>query len=183
MSTVPADLVKRHLTPPPETVLDIGCGIRPQRVVAPRLHVGVDAHGPYLERVRQSGFRGVLVEGAWDAVLSGLADDSFDAVFALDAIEHWPKEDGRLFLDEARRVASTVVIFTPDGPFPQSYEDGETDAWGMDGGFWQTHRSAWTPEDFEGWTLYELPGFHKTDAAGRSLPEPIGAFWAVWGHS
>lgn len=180
MSVIPAEMVERHFPSGQTSVLDIGCGIRPQRVVAADTHVCVDPHAPYLDRLRENCFKGQLIAATWDEVLPTYPDQAFDALFALDTIEHWPKSDGEIFLSEARRVARTVVIFTPDGPFPQHYEDGELDAWGMDGGFWQTHRSDWTPADFEGWTLYELPGFHKTDAKGHELPEPIGAFWAVW---
>lgn len=180
MSVIPPEMVERHFPETPSKVLDVGCGIRPQRVVQPDLHVCVDAHRPYLEHLRENGFGGLLIEGPWGTVLPSFLSKSFDALFALDAIEHWPKGDGEIFLNEARRVAKTVVIFTPDGPFPQHYEEDEPDAWGMDGGYWQTHRSAWTPEDFEGWETYELPEFHKTSADGKELPQPVSAFWAVW---
>lgn len=180
---VGAELLERYLSPPPETVLDVGCGIQPQTLTKPRVHVCIDAHRPYLERLQAEKFDGVLIASRWNVVLPRFLDRSFDALFALDVIEHWPHEEGLKFLSQARRVAKTVLIFTPDGPFPQRYEPGEADAWGMGGGWWQTHRSAWAPEDFSGWDILELPGFHTTDACGNELPEPIGAFWSVWSTS
>lgn len=156
-----------------ESALDIGCGIRPQRVVEARWQVFLDPHAPYLERVP-----GQTICATWE-VIAQMPDRSFDVITALDVIEHLPRDEGWHFLEEARRVAGRVLIFTPDGPFPQHYDLGEPDQWGMDGGRWQTHRSSWRPSDFLAWEVTVIPDFHCTDADGRPLPRPIGAFWAI----
>ncbi|MFL6334919.1 MAG: methyltransferase domain-containing protein [Pyrinomonadaceae bacterium] len=169
-----------------EVVLDIGPGIRPQTFVKqPYLHICVDAHRPYLERVkREAGDdpRYVFINSTWNQALPMLPDKSVDTVFALDFIEHLEKEDGLNLLREAERVARRqVVIYTPHGFFPQSYDDPEKpDRWGMDGGYWQTHRSGWLPEDFgEGWEVIIAPDFITVDEEEHVMDEPMGAIWAI----
>lgn len=157
-----------------KSVLDVGCGIRPQRLVKAERYVGVDIHQPYLDVLGGGEF----ICSDWRPALKRFKRHEFDAVIALDFIEHLTRRDGWDFLRAAQRVGKLVCIFTPSGPFPQHYEEGEPDAWGMDGGKWQTHRSAWTPEDFEGWKVTTWPAFHRVNAVGAALPEPIDAFWA-----
>ena len=80
-----------------------------------------------------------------------------------------------------------VVIFTPLGMYPQEYDEGDADAWGMDGGHWQTHRSGWFPAELarvgEGWEAVVVPEFHHADQHGerwrsRSAPSGPSAPWA-----
>jgi hypothetical protein len=180
--------VDHSLSPPRDlgavdSVLDVGCGIRPQQIVDARRYVGVDAHKPYLDALIESGAAGPpgvhFMHGEWDTVLGDMKDGEFDMVVALDFIEHLERDAGFAFVAEAQRVGRSVVIFTPLGECPQHYAPGESDQWGMDGGRWQNHRSAWRPEDFPGWETHVLPEFHAVDANQRKLPEPIGAFWAI----
>lgn len=165
------------------TLIDVGCGIRPQNIIAAERTVLVDPYEPYLERLIADGTRDETIVGDW-RVLRDTDDDAFDVLTALDVIEHMTRRQGFLFLREALRVARVVVIFTPLGEMPQSFEG--RDQWDMDGGEWQRHRSAWTPDDFKvaaadgrEWQVEVCERFHWTDARGNTLPEPIDAFWAV----
>lgn len=170
-----------------DVVLDVGPGIQPQDYFRPRLHICVEAHAPYVRRVqaeRAGDTRLVLLCGTWQEILPHLPDRSVDTAFALDLIEHLEKEEGYALLRELGRIARVqVVVFTPLGMYPQAYEEGEPDAWGMDGGYWQTHRSGWHPEDMEaageGWEAVVSPDFHRWDQDGRELASPMGAFWAI----
>ena len=169
-----------------EVILDIGAGICPQPFVKnPYVHICVDAHRPYLDRLKTSVAddpKFILLNGRWDEVVAKFPDKSVDSVFALDFIEHLEKEDGRRLLREAERVARRqVVIFTPHGFFPQSYEDpNKPDRWGLDGGYWQTHRSGWDFDDFgDEWEIVCCPTFIERDENEQPLPEPMGAFWAI----
>ena len=71
------------------------------------------------------------------------------------------------FLQEAERLAcKQIVIATPLGFYPQTYEDPDQkpDRWGMYGGVWQTHRSGWAVDDFgEEWELICCADFHQVD--------------------
>ncbi|HWK89786.1 MAG TPA: methyltransferase domain-containing protein [Longimicrobium sp.] len=168
-------------------VLDVGPGIQPQSYFPPRTHICVEAHQPYVRRMladRAGDPRMVYLNGTWQEVLRHLPDGSVDTAFALDLIEHLEKEDGYALLRELARIARhQVVIFTPLGLYPQHYDEGEPDAWGMDGGHWQTHRSGWTPDDLEkvggSWDAVVSPDFHQWDQHGNRLAQPFGAFWGI----
>ena len=85
-------------------------------------------------------------------------------------------------LREAERVARRqIVVGTPQGFYPQSYEDpNKPDRWGMGGGYWQTHRSGWDFEDFgDRWDIVCCPDFLKLDEDGQPMEQPIGAIWAI----
>jgi hypothetical protein len=167
-----------------EVVLDLGAGIVPQPFVSkPLVHICVDAHRPYLDRVKREVAddpRYVFLNARWDEVIGMLPDKSVDSVYALDFIEHLEKEDGLRMLREAERVARVqIVVYTPNGFFPQSHHPHGRDRWGMDGGLWQTHRSGWGTEDFgEGWNFVISPDFILLDEHNRPLEEPMGALWA-----
>lgn len=167
-----------------EVVLDLGPGICPQSFVRPYVHICVDAHRPYLERLMKESAadpKYVLINAPWDQVIGMLPDKSVDTVFALDFIEHLEKEDGFRMLREAERVARRqIVVYTPHGFFPQTYEDpAKADRWGMDGGYWQTHRSGWEFEDFgEQWDFVCSPDFIELDEHNQLMEQPMGAIWA-----
>lgn len=167
------------------TVVDVGCGIYPQTFVVPRVHVCVEPYEPYVEKLRErlgSDSRYVYLNATWERAMPLFPDHSVDTVFGLDFIEHLPKEDGKRFLAEAVRVARCqVVLFTPLGFYPQSYDSGDVDRWGMHGGRWQAHRSGWEPSDFpDGWAFVACRDFHDVDENNDPLDEPVGAFWAIY---
>jgi hypothetical protein len=167
-----------------EVVLDVGPGICPQSFFRPRIHVCVEPFLPYIERARASvghDLRYLFLNCTWDIALGVLPAQSVDSVFAIDVIEHFEKSEGARFLEEAGRVTrQQIVVFTPMGFFPQSYADPKKpDRWGMDGGYWQTHRSGWDPGDFdESWDLVCCESFHEVDQNEQRLERPIGAMWA-----
>ena len=167
-----------------EVVLDIGPGIRPQAYFRPRVHICVEPYLPYIERLRQDtggDAAYVFLNGTWDSAMKFLPERSVDTVFALDVLEHFEKEDGRRFLEEAARVARCqVIVFTPLGLYPQAYDESNNqDRWGMEGAYWQAHRSGWYPEDFEEeWELLCCKEYHFVDEHEHALKVPFGAIWA-----
>ena len=168
-----------------DVVLDLGPGICPQPLIAPYVHICVEAHRPYLERLkRESGDdpKYVLINAPWDQVIEQLPDKSVDTVFALDFIEHLEKADGQRMLREAERVARVqIVVSTPLGFYPQSYEDPhKRDRWGMDGGYWQTHRSGWLPEDFgEAWDIVICTDGILLNQDNQPMDRPLPSMWAI----
>lgn len=177
------DALVRALIVPTDVVLDVGPGIVPQRYVVPSVHICVEPHRPYLERLRMEHPepRYVLLNSAWGESMRLLLDDSVDTVFALDFIEHLEKDAGRDFLAEAERVARRqIVVYTPLGFYRQDYHGPEAaDRWGMDGGWWQTHRSGWELEDFAGWEIVVCSDWHTVDEFEQPLEVPCGALWGV----
>ncbi|SPE35824.1 conserved hypothetical protein [Candidatus Sulfopaludibacter sp. SbA3] len=176
-------LIRRKVMPA-QVVMDVGSGIRPQTLVWPRVHICVEVHDEYVKYLceRLSGSpRYLVVHSPWEDALRTMASKSVDSVIALDFIEHLSKDDGWTFLAQAERIARRqVVLFTPLGYIAQSYEGAEAkDRWGMHGGYWQTHRSGWTPDDFsEDWEIIGCRDYHVADQHGP-LDQPIGCIWAI----
>jgi len=132
-----------------KTLLDVGCGIRPQRIVDAAVHVGVDVYEPYIEKAREQ------IDVIKHDIRRGLpfSEDEFEIVWLGDIIEHLEKDEGCRLLEEARRVASRgVVVRSPVG-----FEAQEGDAWGLGGDEWQKHRSGWTPDEFDPEIVWTVP--------------------------
>lgn len=150
------------LIKPSETLLDVGCGLRPQNMARCKKHICVEPHGEYADALEAAGYEVIRKVG-----LEGLI--AADTIMALDSIEHMEREDGEAFIEKAKDLANQIVIFTPLGFMPDT-ENGETDAWGCQGQYWQKHRSGWEPGDFPDWTYVISRNFHKK----------YGAFFAIW---
>ena len=142
------------------TVLDIGSGIRPQRVIA-GFTVSVEPCAEYAEILRREHPELVVVNALWSEVPRLFAPGSFDHVTILDVIEHLDKDEGRRLLNATIPIARlSVRVFTPLGFLAQEPGEGGIDAWGLHGGEWQRHRSGWTEADFVGWSFtYDSPCF------------------------
>lgn len=167
-------------------VLDVGPGLRPQSYFKPRIHLCVEPYLPYIERLTSLLYddefnRIIFLNGTWQNVFRLLPDKSVDSIFALDVIEHMEKEEGIAFLKDTERLARRqILIHTPLGFYPQSYDDNHnTDRYGMQGGYWQTHRSGWLPGDFgTDWELVCCERYHLVDENNYPLATPFGAIWA-----
>lgn len=134
------------------TVLDIGCG--PDSPV--RSTAAVDAHLPALRNAR-----GCRV--AAKAPHLPFRGRSFDAVVALDVIEHLERKQGEALLAEMERIARRrVVVFTPNGFVEQGARDGNP---------FQVHRSGWTAADFSrrGFRLVGINGVRGLRGEGADL--------------
>lgn len=166
-----------------DVVLDIGCGIHPQKYIKPKLHICCEPHAEYIEYVQKHTNHSdrvyVLINSTWD-IIKSFPSNSIDTIIFTDVIEHLKKKDGHELIKHAERVARVqVILFTPLGYFPQSHPNGK-DAWGLNGGKWQEHKSGWDPKDFnEKWDIYVCDKFHLTDNDGRIFERPFGAFWAI----
>jgi hypothetical protein len=147
---LPNGLILHNLEPPRgliecDTVLDIGCGLRPMNWYTPRHHICVEPHQPYLDRIAAVGGYECVLATASEA-LSHVKPGKVDAIYLLDVIEHMTREDGHNVIRLTLMAQpKQIVIFTPVGYMKQ---DG-ADPWGLDGDKWQRHRSGWTPEDFD----------------------------------
>jgi len=181
--------VRRYLVDPVESVMDIGCGIRPQPyILAKGTHYLVDPHGPYLDRAAADWPHGTqprcwTIIADWRRAVEITAPDSVDIVFLLDVIEHLPKEEGRELLERTIPIArKQVVVFSPLGLLPQAALEG-SDQWGFSTGAnaLQAHRSGWTPFDLdERWGFLLSREFHRHDHAQNALPcGPFDAWWGI----
>ncbi len=153
--------------PRTERIVDVGCGIRPCPVFPCREHVCIEPHGEYVEHLRgwnPDDRRVVIVEGEAER----LADQprKGTTVLLLDVIEHMEMERGRAILRLLEEFEH-AVIFTPLGWYDQT--DENPDGWGLNGGFWQKHRSAWSPDDFPAWRVNVWNTWHPSNGVGAIL--------------
>jgi len=167
-----------------DIVLDIGCGIRPQNYICPLVHICCEPFEEYSEILidkanQQTDRHFIVLKAGWEEAVKLFAPKSVDTIFLLDVIEHLEKEKGEELLRLTESIArKQVVIFTPLGYLPQKHPDG-IDAWGLNGGAWQEHKSGWLPDDFgELWDIYACKEFHF-EHNGEVLDKPYGAFWAI----
>ncbi len=136
------------------TVLDVGCGVEsPLSQLRLRFDrsVGVDAFAPALAASQAAGRHDDYVQSDVLRLNEHFADNSFDAVVALDLIEHLRKSEGLQLLQSMERIARRrVVVFTPTGFLEQGAYGGNE---------WQIHRSGWTPEEMRAMG-YEVKGMN-----------------------
>lgn len=133
------------------SVLDIGCGAgSPLRHLGIDRLVGVDGYGPAIEEARSNNTHHEFHLSDVRTIGEAFPPKSFDAVVALDLIEHLTKEEGHKLLAGMERIASRrIVIFTPNGFVPQMSQDGDL----------QEHLSGWEPREMRGFG-YDVFGLH-----------------------
>jgi SAM-dependent methyltransferase len=165
-------LALRRLLKGCRTLLDIGCGTASPARFIPAEKTGFDGYKPSLDIARKADTHEHFILGDVRDLSRHAASKAFDAVTALDLIEHLPKEDGLKLLDDMERIAGKrVVVFTPNGFMPQGRkEDGDL----------QEHVSGWNTGDFEarGYRVYGMHGL-KSLRDGVTLKYRPRALWAV----
>lgn len=176
-------VVKENILPA-SIVGDIGCGIRPQDFIMPQHHLCVDPHKQYLEFIKDKqnpGSNFTFINADWTRAVQIFPNNSIETIFLLDVIEHLEKESALKLIKETEKIVTKqIVIFTPLGFIEQNHET-DKDAWGLDGGKWQEHKSGWLPEDFgEGWEFFVCEDFHTHDNEGIEYDKPKGAFFAIY---
>ena len=152
----------RNVMSSPNTLIDLGSGVRPSTLWSPNLHICVEIFEPYQVYLKDKFKDRPLVIISEDVLsfLKRQPDRSLDTIFASDVIEHLPKEDGIQFLQEIERTTrSQALIFTPNGFMPQHVGIGN-DGWGWTGNSKQDHISGWLPSEFPDWEIIYSPNYH-----------------------
>lgn len=163
-----------------KTILDVGCGSKSPIGLLNGTYttVGVDAYKPSIEESKKQKIHNAYILGDIKKLTSLVEKKSFDAVVALDVIEHLEKDAGYKLLDDMERTArKKVILVTPNGFIPQYNKDNKL----------QAHLSGWTVEDFIN-RGYQVEGIYGTklcnvlrndEAELRWKPK---LFWAlIWG--
>jgi SAM-dependent methyltransferase len=135
-----------------DSVLDVGCGQGGPilRIPKPPQLTGLDGFAPSLEALRAAGGYDHLVLGRLDDdALFGPA--SFDAVVALDVIEHFTEPEALALVARLERWARrTVILSTPNGFLPQGPVGGNPH---------QEHRCGFSPAQLRA-LGYQVHGLH-----------------------
>lgn len=136
------------------SVLDVGCGSD-----SPLSHVkktfishGIDVHRPSVLKSKKGKIHDNYTVGNIAKLSTYFKPKSFDAVIALDVIEHFPKNESYKLIKDLERIArKKVILLTPNGFYPQD---------GYDSNPHQVHRSEWNTKDLIkiGYKLYGLRG-------------------------
>lgn len=122
-----------------QSILDLGCGQNsPIRHVSTLYSVGVDITAKYVQLSKQSQIHSQYIVA--DLLNVEFKSKTFDAVIALDAIEHLTKDQGYKLINKMEEWAKKkVIIFTPNGFLEQGPRDGNP---------YRIHKSGWHNEDF-----------------------------------
>jgi SAM-dependent methyltransferase len=134
-----------------ESFLDLGCGKNSAvRYFSKGFRsAGVDAFKPDLEESRKKGIHNEYF--VMDVRNLSFRPKSFDAVLALDLLEHLTKNEGDKLLKDMERIAKKkVIVLTPNGFLEQKACDGNE---------YQTHKSGWTVSEMRG-RGYRVIGFN-----------------------
>jgi SAM-dependent methyltransferase len=124
-----------------ESFLELGCGRgSPVKHFSKEFRsAGVDIFKPYIEESRRQGIHNEYF--CMDVRKLKFKPKSFDAVLALDLIEHLTKKEGEKLLKDMEKIAKKrVIVFTPNGFLKQEAYEGDE---------YQTHKSGWTVSEMK----------------------------------
>lgn len=158
-----------------ESVLDIGCGARsPLSDLKKEFYsVGVDIFEPSIKQSKKAKLHDEYILGDVLKLKVLLKQRKFDAVFALDIIEHLEKKDGWKLLGEMEKIAKKkIIIITPYGFIRQHpYEKNP----------YQIHKSGWYPEDFKklGYKVYGMRGLRFIRGECGIIKYKPWFFWGI----
>ncbi len=156
------------------TVLDVGCGSN-SPIVNIRRHFyseGIDIFPKSIKESKKNKIHDKYKIGDVLKLEDYYKKKSFDAVIALDLVEHMEKKDSLELIKAMERIAKKkVIILTPNGFYHQDQLDGNP---------YQTHKSKWELKDFKrlGYKVYGLRGLKFLRGEYASIKfRP----WFLWG--
>ncbi len=153
-----------------DSVLDLGCGYFSQvyRLGIP-FSVGVELFEPYLQESRRKGIHSQYVRA--DIRRLELKPKSFDAVIAVEVLEHLTKREAIELLEKMEQWArKKIVITTPNGYLEQDTYGGNP---------LQEHRSGWTTRELRqlGFSVFGIDGWKGLWGPRRSLKYKPAFLW------
>ena len=156
------------------SVLDVGCGDNsPLRNVKKKIYsVGIDIHKPSIAKSKKNKIHSEYTVGNIQNIDKYYKKKSFDAVIAMDVIEHFKTTDALTLLKKMDKIArKKVIILTPNGFLDQGHFDNNPH---------QDHKSGWMAKDLRplGYKVYGLRSFkflRRDFATIRFRP------WLFWG--
>ena len=155
-----------------DTVLDLGCGKNsPIQHCNIPFSVGVDVFETYLKESQKKGIHNKYIKE--DIRKINLEPKSFDAVIALDVLEHLTEEEGRELIKRMESLAKKkIIVTTPNGYIRQeSYDDNPL----------QEHKSGWAPGELEelGFKVIGLNGWKRLRGERSLIKYRPVRFWQI----
>lgn len=156
------------------SVLDVGCGSwSPLANVRGSFHsVGIDIHKQSIEEIKKKKIHTEYKVGDILKISDYFKPKSFDAVIALDVVEHFKKNEGLRLIQQMEKIAKKkILILTPYG-FTQQHP--------YDGNPYQEHKSGWYIDDFtkRGYHVYGMRGFRFIRGEYATIKYKP---WFIWG--
>lgn len=155
-----------------KTILDVGCGYpSPLRFVS-GVKTGIDAYKPSVLMAKKEKTHDFLLQMDIRDIRKKLNNKSYDAVVALDVIEHLPKKGGIKLLKDMESLAQKyVVIFTPNG-FHQQHDDRNS---------YEEHLSGWTVSEMKkkDYTVRGIFGYKRLRGPYHRLKFKPEFFWGL----
>lgn len=156
-----------------DSVLDVGCGSW-----SPMVHVnksfysvGIDIHKPSIDEIKKKKIHDSYVVGDVLKLGKYFKEKSFDAVIALDVIEHFKKKEGLHLIKQMEKIArKKVIIFTPYG-FTIQHPSKDNP--------FQEHKSGWLIDDFVKmrYNVYGMRGFRFIRGEYATIKYKPWFFW------
>lgn len=127
------------------TLIDIGCG---KGIVGAlckiyrntKHTVGIDAFEPYLDFCREHNLYDEYLSLDLNGMSLSFKDKEFEVATCIEVIEHLPKKNGEILLDEIERISKVAIITTPNVFFKQPKYDNNP---------YQNHVSIWNVKYFK----------------------------------
>jgi GT2 family glycosyltransferase len=137
-----------------DTVLDLACGYNsPIQHCDVPFSVGIELFEPYLQESRKKAIHNGYIKA--DVRSLALKPNCFDAVIALEILEHLTKDEGHALIRKMETWArKKVIITTPNGYLWQN---------GYDNNPLQEHKSGWSVEELQrlGFKVSGMNGWKK----------------------
>lgn len=158
-----------------KTVLDVGCGNNSPLANVKKTFVshGIDIFGPDVKISKSSKIHNSYTNGDIRKLNTYFKPKSFDAVIALDVVEHLQKKDSLTLIKRMENIArKKVIILTPNVFYRQKPIQGNP---------YQEHLSAWNIKDFVklGYIVKGLRGFKYLRKEFATIHLKPWLFWAV----
>lgn len=157
------------------SILDVGCGARSPLADLKKTFysVGVDIFEPSIKQSRKAKLHDEYILGDVMKLKTLLKQRKFDAVVALDIVEHLEKKDGWKLLSEMEKVArKKIIILTPYG-FTQQHPYEKNP--------YQIHKSGWYPKELEelGYKVYGMRGLRFIRGECATIKYKPWFFWGA----
>lgn len=157
-----------------ESVLDVGCGSNsPLKHLRKMIYSeGIDIYKPVIDKAKINKIHKKYVTGDIGNLVKYYKPKSFDAVVAVDVVEHLGKTDSLQLIKNMESIArKRVIILTPNGFYHQGHFENNP---------YQVHRSGWSAQDLEK-LRYKVFGLRSFKKLRGELARIKYKPWIVWG--
>ncbi len=159
-----------------ESVLDVGCGeesfIKRVKEVLHFYSEGIDIFKLAITKSKKRKIHNKHTLGDIRKINVFYKPKSFDAVIALDVVEHLEKEDAFKLIKNMEKIAKKKVIILTPNDFEHQHIHNDNP--------YQIHKSAWTKKEFQEQN-YKVHGFRGLKFLRGGFASIKWKPWIFWG--